>query len=213
MGEFCLGKKEYAMKRILYIRHMKKMNLIGALFVTLIVTTSYAAEPAQSVPAQAGGLNIGGYQVSAEEVMLLVTLLQTPMFKGTFVQTCSDESKTWLGQTQADATCDCAYERLVKDNTLISKVMAAGDGQMADFNQWGFDLIEPCLPKEFPVEIENFFIKECMKPGDMDKATCDCVVDRFKSSYTVRGLVKTALQQPKYLQTDMLLKSVQCLAR
>lgn len=161
-----------------------------------------------------GGLNIAGYEVSAEEMMILMAMLQSPMLKDNFVQSCTVESMEWLGANQADKTCKCAYDRLIKDNTLLTKMlMESGDGELANFDKWGFTLVEPCLPKQFPAEMDNAFIKECMKSGDVKKATCECVLKSIKKDYNVKSLIKTSFEEPKKIELDMTLKAAQCLSK
>lgn len=161
-----------------------------------------------------GGLNIAGYEVSAEEMMILMAMLQSPMLKDNFVQSCTVESMEWLGANQADKTCKCAYDRLIKDNTLLTKMlMESGDGELANFDKWGFILVEPCLPKQFPAEMDNAFIKECMKAGDVKKATCECVLKSIKKDYNVKSLIKTSFEEPKKIELDMTLKAAQCLSK
>ena len=67
-------------------------------------------------PAQASA-------VSQEEMLIFKTLLQTPLFKDNFVQSCTVQSMEWLGVNQADKTCNCAYNRLVKDGKFINQII------------------------------------------------------------------------------------------
>lgn len=162
-----------------------------------------------------GGIGAGGFQLSGDDMMLLMALLQSPLFKDSFVQSCTVESMEWLGTNQADKTCKCAFDRLVKDNTLVSRLLSEGaaNGNMSDFNEWGYGLVEPCLPKEFPAEMDNAFIKECMKSAGANKATCECVASGIKKDYNVRSLIKLAFEEPKKLELDLAVKAAQCLSK
>ena len=157
-------------------------------------------------PAQASA-------ISQEEMLIFKTLLQTPLFKDNFVQSCTVQSTEWLGVNQADKTCNCAYNRLVKDGKFINQIMSSINGDNIDFEKWGFDFIEPCIPQNYPAETDNAFVKECLKAGDVDKATCECVLKSIKKDYSVRDLMKTAFEDQKKLEVDIMLKAAQCLSK
>ena len=157
-------------------------------------------------PAQASA-------ISQEEMLIFKTLLQTPLFKDNFVQSCTVQSMEWLGVNQADKTCNCAYNRLVKDGKFINQIMSSINGDNIDFEKWGFEFIEPCIPQNYPAETDNAFVKECLKAGDVDKATCECVLNSIKKDYSVRDLMKTAFEDQKKLEVDIMLKAAQCLSK
>ena len=157
-------------------------------------------------PAQASA-------ISQEEMLIFKTLLQTPLFKDNFVQSCTVQSMEWLGVNQADKTCNCAYNRLVKDGKFINQIMSSINGDNIDFEKWGFEFIEPCIPQNYPAETDNAFVKECLKAGDVDKATCECVLKSIKKDYSVRDLMKTAFEDQKKLEIDIMLKAAQCLSK
>jgi hypothetical protein len=152
-------------------------------------------------------------QVSQEEMMIFKALLQSPLFKDNFVQSCTVQSMEWLGVNQADKTCKCAYDRLVKDGKFINQIMSSINGDNIDFEKWGFDFVEPCIPQNYPAETDNAFVKECLKAGDVDKATCECVLNSIKKDYSVHDLMKTAFEDQKKLEVDMMLKAAQCLSK
>ena len=152
-------------------------------------------------------------QVSQEEMMIFKALLQSPLFKDNFVQSCTVQSMEWLGVNQADKTCNCAYNRLVKDGKFINQIMSSISGDNIDFEKWGFEFIEPCIPQNYPAETDNAFVKECLKAGDVDKATCECVLKSIKKDYSVRDLMKTAFEDQKKLEIDIMLKAAQCLSK
>ena len=152
-------------------------------------------------------------QVSPEEMLIFKALLQSPLFKDNFVQSCTVQSMEWLGVNQADKTCNCAYDRLVKDGKFINQIMSSISGDNIEFEKWGFDFVEPCIPQNYPAEMDNAFVKECLKAGDVDKATCECVLNSIKKDYTVRDLMKTAFEDQKKLELDIMLKAAQCLSK
>ncbi len=168
-------------------------------------STAKTQAPAQASPQTPA--------ISQEEMMIFKTLLQTPLFKDNFVQSCTVQSMEWLGVNQADKTCNCAYNRLVKDGKFINQIMSSINGDNIDFEKWGFEFIEPCIPQNYPAETDNAFVKECLKAGDVDKATCECVLNSIKKDYSVRDLLKTAFEDQKKLEVDIILKSAQCLSK
>lgn len=151
--------------------------------------------------------------ISQEEMLIFKTLLQTPLFKDNFVQSCTAQSVEWLGASQADKTCNCAFDRMTKDGKFINQIMSSMNSENIDFEKWGFDFIEPCIPQNYPAETDNAFVKECLKAGDVDKATCECVLNSIKKDYSVRDLLKTAFEDQKKLEVDIILKSAQCLSK
>ena len=157
-------------------------------------------------PAQASA-------ISQEEMLIFKTLLQAPLFKDNFVQSCTVQSTEWLGVNQADKTCSCAFDRLTKDSKFINRILGSMNSENIDFQKWGFDFIEPCIPQNYPAETDNAFVKECLKAGDVDKATCECVLRSIKKDYTVRDLMKTAFEDQKKLEVDLMLKTAQCLSK
>jgi len=169
-----------------------------------------AASAAQNQGSASAGLGL-----AAEDLMIFKAILQSPMFKDNFVQSCTVQSMEWLGANQADKSCNCAFDRLIKDDKFIGGVIGSMGADGSDFNidKWGYDFIEPCLPKQFPAEMDNAFIKECLKAGDANKATCECVLKSIKKDYSVRSLMKTAIEDEKKLELDITLKAAQCLSK
>lgn len=174
-------------------------------------STAKSQAPAKAqAPSQASAQTPA---ISQEEMLIFKTLLQTPLFKDNFVQSCTVQSMEWLGVNQADKTCNCAYDRLVKDGKFINQIMSSISGDNIEFEKWGFDFVEPCIPQNYPAEMDNAFVKECLKAGDVDKATCECVLKSIKKDYTVRDLMKTAFEDQKKLEVDIMLKAAQCLSK
>lgn len=170
-----------------------------------------AAKPAAPAKAPANQ----PVSLSPEEMMILMALLQSPVFKDNFVKSCTEQSMEWLGTKQADKTCRCAMNRVTSDQKFMSRIIASvgTDGSNIDFEKWGFDFIEPCIPKQYPPEMDNAFVKECLKQKDVTKPTCECVLQSIKKDYTIHSLMKTAFEDRKRLETDITLKSAQCLSK
>ena len=183
-------------------------------FIVLSTTDCGEALDAASA-AQNQGSASAGLGLAAEDLIIFKELLQSPMFKDNFVQSCTVQSMEWLGANQADKSCNCAFDRLIKDDKFIGGVIGSMGADGSDFNidKWGYDFIEPCLPKQFPAEMDNAFIKECLKAGDANKATCECVLKSIKKDYSVRSLMKTAIEDEKKLELDITLKAAQCLSK
>ena len=184
-----------------------------ASYVNFIVqSTTDCSESFDAASTDAGAQGAG--PLSPEDLMIFKAILQSPMFKDNFVQSCTIQSMEWLGANQADKSCNCAFDRLVKDDKFIGKIIGSmGAGDEVNFEKWGFDFVEPCLPKQFPAETDNAFVKECLKQGDVNKATCECVLKSIKKDYTVRSLMKTAFEDQKKLELDITLKAAQCLSK
>ena len=187
-----------------------------AAYVNFIVqSTTDCGEALDASAAQNQGSASAGLGLAAEDLMIFKAILQSPMFKDNFVQSCTVQSMEWLGANQADKSCNCAFDRLIKDDKFIGGVIGSMGADRSDFNidKWGYDFIEPCLPKQFPAEMDNAFIKECLKAGDANKATCECVLKSIKKDYSVRSLMKTAIEDEKKLELDITLKAAQCLSK
>ena len=192
-------------------------NRGNAAYVNFIVqsTTDCGEALDAASAAQNQGSASAGLGLAAEDLMIFKAILQSPMFKDNFVQSCTVQSMEWLGANQADKSCNCAFDRLIKDDKFIGGVIGSMGTDGSDFNidKWGYDFIEPCLPKQFPAEMDNAFIKECLKAGDANKATCECVIKSIKKDYSVRSLMKTAIEDEKKLELDITLKAAQCLSK
>ena len=187
-----------------------------AAYVNFIVqSTTDCGEALDASAAQNQGSASAELGLAPEDLMIFKAILQSPMFKDNFVQSCTVQSMEWLGANQADKSCNCAFDRLIKDDKFIGGVIGSMGADGSDFNidKWGYDFIEPCLPKQFPAEMDNAFIKECLKAGDANKATCECVLKSIKKDYSVRSLMKTAIEDEKKLELDITLKAAQCLSK
>ena len=188
------------------------MNLLKTLFFAqffvLVVASFVNAASPDTVSSRESS-------ISPEEALVLNVLLQSPMFMNEFTQYCETQSGQWLGEKQAEKSCRCAYDRLVKDSGVLKKIMGSlgGDGELAGYEKWGYDFVEPCLPEQFPAEMEIAFLNWCLAQGDVDNATCKCVLQSIKKDYTVRTLVKSAFDDRKTLELNVMLKTAQCLSK
>ena len=188
-----------------------------ASYVNFIVqsTTDCGESLDAASAAQNQGSASAGIGLAPEDLMIFKAILQSPMFRDNFVQSCTVQSMEWLGANQADKSCNCAFDHLIKDDKFIGGVIGSmgADGSNFNIDKWGYDFIEPCLPKQFPAEMDNAFIKECLKAGDVNKATCECVLKSIKKDYSVRSLMKTVIEDEKKLELDITLKAAQCLSK
>lgn len=193
-----------------------------ALFSLIAVTLSFAAPAPKSSAAAAAPAapakqeqKSTGLSVSPEEMIILMALLQSPVFKDNFVQSCSAQSTEWLGAAQADKSCQCAFDRLIGDKDAMARILGSvsADGSNVDISKWGFGVVESCLPKDFPAEMDGAFVKECLKQKDLDKQVCTCMLKSVKKDYMVHSLIKTAFEDQKKLELDITLKAAQCLAK
>lgn len=152
--------------------------------------------------------NFGELQLSEEDLLLVQMLLTSDMFRDTFVQACTIESIEWLGAQWAEKTCSCAYDNLAKSKNLLLKFLK-GDENSEEMDKMNFELLEVCLPNQFPAEMESAIIRECMT-GGVKKSACDCVVKSIKKKYTVRSFMKDVFEKPNVLETEITNIATQC---
>lgn len=165
------------------------------------------------LPPSVNAKDIGGFQVTDEDLMILKSLLQGSAMKEFFVQTCAASTTEWLGSSQSNKTCSCAYDKLSKDSKAVERILSSENSDLSSFGIWGFEFIEACLPRQFSKEMENAFVKECMKVGDAKKSTCDCVVKTIKKNYTVKSLIKMVFEDSNKLKLELAVKAAQCLGK
>ena len=180
--------------------------------VTLCAVALSLAAPNDSAKTQAKA-PAQAAQVSQDEMLIFKAILQSPIFKDNFVQSCTAQSAEWLGASQANNTCNCAFDRLTKDSKFINRILGSMNSENIDFQKWGFDFIEPCIPQSYPAETDNAFVKECLKAGDVGRPICECVLNSIKKDYSVHDLMKTAFENQKKLEVDLMLKTAQCLSK
>lgn len=167
-------------------------------------TAAKAAQPAAQDPA-----------VTEMEMMILKAIVENKDFKKRFVDECVDESDDYLGKKQAKQSCSCSYDRITKDNNVITALLGSIDngGKMADFEKWGYNVIAPCLPDKFTPEMEKALMDECKDEVKDGKKACKCVVNDIKKRYTVKTLLKAAFEDEKKLELEMMGVAAQCLAK
>ncbi|WP_295679194.1 hypothetical protein [uncultured Fibrobacter sp.] len=185
------------------------------LLVLILVSASFAVTAPKSSAAANKPQQVPAISISPEEMMIFMALLQSPAFKDNFVRSCSAQSEEWLGATQANKSCACAFNRLAGDQAALNKLVnaVALDGSGINFEKIGFSVVEPCIPNEYPSETDNAFVKECLKQKDLNKPTCECILKSVKRDYTVHSLIKLAFENQRQLETDLNLKTAQCLSK
>lgn len=171
-------------------------------------TVPTTSAPVQTTPAQTATL-----QMSEMELAIVKAIVNNKDFRNHFVDECVDEADDYLGKKQAKQSCNCSYDRILKDDKVISSLLGAVDneGKMVDFEKWGYNVIAPCLPDQFTPEMETALLKECkdeVKGGDK---ACKCVVKEIKSRYTVKTLLKAAFEDEKKLEVEMMGVAAQCM--
>lgn len=176
--------------------------MIKKFFLTGFVAFSLGFGQSVSQPGESD------YQFSEEDLLMVQMLLTSDLFRDTFVQACTVESIEWLGAQWAEKTCSCAYDNLAKSKDLLLKFLNE-DGNSENMDKMNFELLETCLPKQFPAEMESAIVRECMT-GGVKKSACDCVVKNIKKKYTVRSFMKDVFEKPDILETDITKIATQC---
>lgn len=178
-----------------------------------MVHDANAPQNAPVKSAQPATQSAANPQMTEMEMMILKAVVENKEFKGRFVEECVDESDDYLGKKQAKTSCNCAYDRIMKDDkvlmTLLGSVEAGGN--TADFEKWGYNVIAPCLPDQFTPEMETALLKECKDEVKDGKKACTCVVKEIKSRYTVKTLLKAAFEDEKKFEVDMMGLAAKCL--
>ena len=147
--------------------------------------------------------------LSDEDLMLVQALLSNGMFRDQFIQSCSAEYAEWLGPQWAEKTCSCAYENLVQNKNLLMKFLSGDESDSRQMGEMSYELVEKCLPSEFPPEMEKSIVRECMD-GGASKSSCDCIVKKVKDKYTMKTLMKGAFQNPGVLEKEFSDIATQC---
>lgn len=164
-------------------------------------TATAPTVPAQTTPDKPSTEKV----LSASDLVILQALLSNKTFKSNFVDECTDEADDILGKKQSKKSCQCAYDRLVKDETLLFTLMGATNkkGEVEDFEKWGYELITPCLPADFTPEMEKAFIKECTDDFKGGKKACKCAFGELKKNYTVQTLLQAVFLDEKKFENDV----------
>ena len=97
-------------------------------------------------------------KISATDMMLLQMFLNNQTFKDSFVVECTKEGDKFLGATQSKKSCQCAYDHLLQNDSLLYLLMRSmnANGEVTDFEKLSYRLILPCLPDQFTPEMEAF---------------------------------------------------------
>lgn len=184
-------------------------------YVNFIVesTTSCMGLDASAAGSGVAGGGIAGFSISPEEMEILKAMLQSKMFKNSFADECADEVDDWFGKKQAKKSCECAYDNLMKNDSLVHLLTGATNakGEADDFERWGYEIIAPCLPKQFTPEMEKAFIRECTDEAKANKATCQCVLQEIKKDYTVESMMKAVFTSEDKFELDIAVKAAKCL--
>lgn len=198
-------------------------SCMGASFSTAAVVSGTVASGAASGSGTAAGSGvtgsgiagggIAGFSISPEEMEILKAMLQSKMFKNSFAEECADEVDDWFGKKQAKKSCECAYDNLMKNDSLVHLLTGATNakGEADDFERWGYEIIAPCLPKQFTPEMEKAFIRECTDEAKANKATCQCVLQEIKKDYTVESMMKAVFTSEDKFELDIAVKAAKCL--
>ena len=137
---------------------------------------------------------------SGEDMMIFKAILQSPIFKDNFVQSCTAQSMEWLGASQADKTCNCAFDRMVKDSKFINVIrqfLKAGYIEDWDYHktysgtpQGG--ILSPILANIYLNELDNKImeIKESFKQPHQRKYTYEYSVMKGRRDYQKAKLRK-----------------------
>lgn len=164
---------------------------------------------AQNVtPAQNNQSGTSDIQLSEDDLFLVQMLLMNDMFRDNFVQSCTMEASAWLGAEGAAKTCGCAYDGLAKNQSLLLKFLNESENEEM-MNKLGFELLETCLPPQFPKEMENAISKECLG-GGVGSGACSCVVQNIKKQYTVKKFMKEVFENPDQLEKNIMDIATQC---
>lgn len=174
-------------------------------------TTPVAAVPSQKASAQSAVSS----QMTEIELAIIKAIVDNKDFRNRFVDECIDEADDYLGRKQAKQSCNCSYDRIMKDPNVITSLLGSvsSDGKMADFEKWGYNVIAPCLPDQFTPEMEKALMNECKDEVKDGKKVCTCVVKEIKNRYTVKTLLKAAFEDEKKLEMDMMGLAAQCLSK
>lgn len=188
-------------------------SCMGTSFSTAAVVSGAVASGSRTAAGQAAGSGIAGFSISPEEMEILKAMLQSKMFKNSFAEECADEVDDWFGKKQAKKSCECAYDNLMKNDSLVHLLTGATNakGEADDFERWGYEIIAPCLPKQFTPEMEKAFIRECTDEAKANKATCQCVLQEIKKDYTVESMMKAVFTSEDKFELDIAVKAAKCL--
>ncbi len=175
-----------------------------------------APKPAETAPASsAAQASPQPAKISATDMMLLQMLLNNQAFKDSFVVECTREGDKFLGASQSQKSCQCAYDHMLQNDSLLYLLMRSmnANGEVTDFEKLSYRLILPCLPAQFTPEMETFLQKACMESVRAgNKTRCACAVKEIKKSYTIQELLQDILLDQEKFRIKLVGKVGKCVA-
>ena len=194
-------------------------SLVAA--VTPAKPASSSAQPAPKsaeatpAPASAPSTNRQPVKISATDMMLLQMLLNNQAFKDSFVVECTKEGDKFLGATQSKKSCQCAYDHMLQNDSLLYMLMHSmnANGEVTDFEKLSYRLILPCLPDHFTPEMEAFLQNACLESVRAgSKTRCACAVKEIKKSYSIQELLQDILLDQESFKIKLIRKVGKCVA-
>ncbi|MCK9182854.1 MAG: hypothetical protein M0P13_08245 [Fibrobacteraceae bacterium] len=144
----------------------------------------------------------GGYTASPDEKAfvqgLLSVVLTSPEYKKMFRTECAAELVSFFGLNQANASCDCAYQKLLKDNdgALVMSLLDESSGKLN--GSLTIELFIPCLPKTYPPEMKKMLLDTCVTSAP--RPVCDCMLKDLEKTLTLEQLVRKSMMDPSFLE-------------
>ena len=183
-----------------------------------VATTQSPAAPksAEIEPASSSmPTNPQPAKISAGDMMLLQMLLNNQAFKDSFVVECSREGDKFLGTAQSQKSCQCAYDHMLENDSLLSLLVHSmnANGEVDDFEKLSYRLILPCLPDHFTPEMESFLANACLESVRAgNKTRCACAVKEIKKSFTIQELLQDILLDQESFKIKLIRKVGKCVA-
>ncbi len=180
--------------------------------------TAQPSSSTTSAPASAPSAaqaNSQPVKISATDMMLLQMLLNNQAFKDSFVVECTKEGDKFLGATQSKKSCQCAYDHMLQNDSLLYLLMRSmnANGEVTDFEKLSYRLILPCLPDHFTPEMEAFLQKACLESVRAgNKTRCACAVKEIKKSFTIQELLRDILLDQESFKIKLIRKVGKCVA-
>lgn len=171
--------------------------------------------PAPASAPSAAQANPQPAKISATDMMLLQMFLNNQAFKDSFVVECTKEGDKFLGATQSKKSCQCAYDHMLQNDSLLYLLMRSmnANGEVTDFEKLSYRLILPCLPDQFTPEMEAFLQKACLESVRAgNKTRCACAVKEIKKSYTIQELLQDILLDQESFKIKLIRKVGKCVA-
>lgn len=170
---------------------VKSGKSLGALAVSEDASENSSSLSAEELAAlEALGLD------SAFASGMVSALLESPEYRDVFLAECSVEFRSYFGNSQAQKSCRCAYDKLVSDGNVGKLLGLMDDGTLDD--SLALEMFLPCMPKTFTVEMEKFLMDSCETVAS--KPVCRCIVRELKSHFTFEQLLRRTVQNPSFIQ-------------